>query len=94
MTHREPYPAELKTWADLERASVNDPILHLVVSVVYAGLASKEQALVNAVMFFAEQQAKLNAEELHRLMYGEAVLPLAPAPGAEGSASKLSTYTK
>lgn len=44
----------MKTWYDVEKAALNDPILHAAVTLVRQGSFTREQALLEAVLALSE----------------------------------------
>lgn len=48
-----------KTWHDVERAAVHDPVLHAAVTVAHMGTLTREEALMAAAISLSEAHARL-----------------------------------
>jgi hypothetical protein len=55
------------TWDDVERAALHDVFLYRAVTLVRAGHASREEALIMAVLGLAAERTRLMDAELQRL---------------------------
>jgi hypothetical protein len=56
-----------KTWADVEREAMNDPLLQFAVTMVRAGEMSREEALIAAALGLAAVNRQL-AEDSVKLL--------------------------
>lgn len=62
-----PHPTPA-TWDDLERAALNDPYLHWLVTVVRSGKATREQVLIAAVLSLSRAHTALLQQNTERRM--------------------------
>jgi hypothetical protein len=76
------------TWEDVERAALNDPVLHAMLTYVRQGI-SRERALIWAVLALSEQAAALSAAKLDAAIYGNGFVTVARTPDGTFSARKL-----
>jgi hypothetical protein len=67
-------------WHDIESLALHDPVLHAAVTRVRQG-ASREQALIAAVMVLSEQVTMLRAAKTDALMFGSGFVHVAHASG-------------
>lgn len=68
----------IKTWDDVERAALTDPVLRQAVVRVRRGDLTREEALIYAVLGLSkicEDQKQQLIEELQRKPFGPIVLP-------------------
>lgn len=78
---------DLKTWADIERASLHCPILQQVVHVVRAGIVTSEQALIAAALWLSEDRQKTQRQRAHEL----SLQPASGLPPCPDCGSRLVT---
>lgn len=73
--------AGLPDWNDIEALALHDPFLHAAVTRVRQG-ASREQALIAAVMAFSEQVTMLKAAKTDAMIYGNGFVHVAHEAGS------------
>jgi hypothetical protein len=56
-----------RTWADIERAAINDPLLHRLVAAVDAGYVTREQGLLDVVIGQSEMIRRFMEEKVEFL---------------------------
>jgi hypothetical protein len=57
----------MKTWEDIERAALHDPILAAVVHQVRVGLMTREQALLEAAVMLSGLVQSIRSELINRI---------------------------
>lgn len=57
----------VKTWDDLKRAALYDPVLHAAVTKVSRGDCTREEALIAVALYFSDAVAQSHAREVERL---------------------------
>ncbi len=72
----------MKTWQDIEEAARNEPILHMMVTLVERGDMTREQALIAAVLGLAEIKTSQHAQIVEFMRRR----PAAPSVLAHGDA--------
>lgn len=70
----------MNDWHDIEALALHDPVLHAAVTRVRQG-ASREQALIAAVMAFSEQVTMLKAAKIDALYFGNGFVAVTHASG-------------
>lgn len=78
-----PFDNTGQSWADVERAALHDPALHLAVTIVRHGATSREQALICAVLWFSRERRAYMDREIQRLMSEPTGLRVKEGAGAE-----------